>query len=239
MHDFLKQWPRKRSPLPEVYTRIFDQEYKDNRNGKSAVQAAAQYMESWMHRQIALTSKPEQIVLELGAGTLNHLTYEQATQYDVVEPFTFLYQGNNNVSRVRHFYEDVSHIKNEQYDRIFSVAVLEHIEDLPRALAQCAVLLKDTGVFQAGIPSEGGFLWGLSWRCTTGLAFKLRTGLNYQTVMQHEHLNTAPEIMKLISYFFGSCVVKGFPYNAHHASFYRYIEATSPLKDRAYAYLRS
>jgi hypothetical protein len=45
-----------------------------------------QSLEAWMHRRVAADSKPGQTVLELGAGTLNHLRFESPDEtYDVVD----------------------------------------------------------------------------------------------------------------------------------------------------------
>ena len=56
-----------------------------------------------------------------------------------------------------------------------------------------ALRLEADGVFQAGIPSEGGFLWGIAWRLSTGISYYLRTGLGYGVVMRHEHIDSAFE----------------------------------------------
>ena len=132
-------------------------------------------------------------ILELGAGSLNHFPYEaRAPVYDCVEPFRELYEASAFRRRIRNLYEDIKDIPAYAgYDRILSVAVLEHLEDLPSIVARCGLLLSDVGVFQAGIPTEGGFLWGALWRLTTGVSYRLRTGLDYSTVMRHEHVNTA------------------------------------------------
>jgi len=81
--------------------------------------------------------------------------------------------------------------RSEQYDRVLSVAVLEHLGEMPAIIAASARLIRQGGVFQAGIPAEGGLLWGLAWRLTTAIAYRARTGLAYAPVMRHEHLNTA------------------------------------------------
>jgi hypothetical protein len=117
------------------------------------------------------------------------------------------------------------------------VAVLEHLDDLPMIVARAALLLRDDGVFQAGIPSEGGFLWTLAWRTTTGVAYWLRNRLDYGVLMHHEHLNTAAEIEAVVGHFFGKVEVARFPLPLRQLSFYSYLEARQPNADRARAYL--
>ena len=45
-------------------------------------------MESWAHKIISKKKFEKNKILEVGAGTLNHLKYEKSfSEYDIVEPF--------------------------------------------------------------------------------------------------------------------------------------------------------
>lgn len=192
-----------------------------------------------MHRNVVVNGHANAI-LEVGAGTLNHVPYESNYKYyDVVEPFTKLYCENPEVRKVRAFYSDISEIeKTERYDRIVSIAVLEHILDLPLAIALSGIHLNDGGVFASGIPSEGGLLWGFSWRATVGLSARMRLGLDYGDLMRHEHVSTAPEIIAVISYFFRKWQISRFPLPLHHASLYTCIIASDPIRERCLDYTK-
>ena len=222
-------FPKIRPPLPPEITKIFAEHYKENREGRTAASSMAQRMESWLHRQVARdVSSPEaaaKATLELGAGTLNQLRYETLVRcYDIVEPFTELYANSPNLGRVRNIYQDISEVPgNSRYDRITSVATLEHICNLPEVIGRCGLLLAEDGVLRASVPSEGTWLWTLGWRLTTGLEFRLRHGLDYGLVMKHEHVNTAEEIEQVLEYFFGDvrCRVFGL---SKAVSLYRYYE---------------
>ncbi|WP_144039858.1 class I SAM-dependent methyltransferase [Novosphingobium sp. TH158] len=229
----LASYPRERAPLPEEYQRVYAEQYKINREGTTAVDGAAQKLEQWMHRKVASVSGDP--VLELGAGTLNHLRFEpNAATYDIVEPFVSLFEGKPELSRVRASYASVHDVPPaNRYARVISIAVLEHLTDLPRDLARSALLLDEGGVFQAGIPSEGGLLWWLGWRFSTGLAYFLRTGLDYGKVMRHEHVNSAQEILKVVSHLFADVRTARFPLPSGHLSFYTYLEAREPRLDLA------
>ncbi len=224
----LATYPRRRNPLPEEYRGRFVDDYRANREGRGGVGGIARRLEGWMHRRIAARSGDP--VLEIGAGTLNHLEFEpRQGRYDAVEPFTELYAEAANRRRLRNIYRDIADIpESERYARIVSIAALEHIPDLPEVLARSGLLLAGGGVFQAGIPSEGGFLWGAAWRCSTGLSYRLRTGLDYGVVMRHEHLSRADEIIALVRWFFADVKLARFPLPFHHLSFYAYIEACTP-----------
>ncbi len=186
-----------------------------------------------MHHRVA-SCDAGTTLLEIGAGTLNHRRFEERiSAYDIVEPFSALYAGSPEIARVDHIYASIHAVPVvNRYNRIVSVAVLEHVEDLPDLIAACASRLADGGVFQAGIPAEGGMIWGLAWRTTTGVAYRLRTGLPYAPVMRHEHVNNADEIVAIVRHFFANVRISWFPLRAKHFAFYGYLEARLPRLDR-------
>jgi hypothetical protein len=234
---YFSTYPRERPQLSPRHSEIYAEQYRINRDGETLADGAAQRLEEWMHRRIA--SRDGGPVLELGAGTLNHLRFERnLAAYDVVEPFRELYEGRSELAGVRNVFDTLVDVPaDRKYERIVSIAVLEHLPDLPGDLARSALLLDDRGVFQAGIPSEGGFLWWCGWRFSTGLSYYLRTGLDYGVVMRHEHLNNAREIETAVRHFFDNVTIKRFPTPFHHLSFYAYVEATGPRKDIARRHL--
>ena len=238
----LTAFPKVRPLLPEQYARIYQSEYKANRSGVGLMSWLSQKAESWMHRAVLNSGKRyagrSSRSLELGAGTLNHLRYETPDPLDVVEPAHFLLQESPLRSNVNAFYDDIGEIDpGMRYDRIYSIAGLEHIADLPALVARSALLLADGGIFQAAIPSEGKFLWWLGWRATTGLSYFLRNRLDYGVVMRHEHVNDCDEIVAVISEFFLSVTTKRYPTPLAHCSLYQYVEARRPNVVRAREYL--
>lgn len=228
----LRSYPRARPLLTQQHQRVYEDQYLLNRDGSKPIESLAQRLEQWMHRRVANNiSEP---ILELGAGTLNHLGYEpKGAVYDVVEPFHNLYRGRKEVPLIRDFFDSVQAIPaDRKYSRVISVAVLEHMEALPLDVAHSALHLTENGLFQAGIPSEGGILWWLGWRFTTGISYYMRTRLDYGVVMRHEHLNSAPEIAAVLNYLFADVKISRFPLPWHHASFYAYVEARGPIRER-------
>jgi hypothetical protein len=193
-----------------------------------------------MHKSVGGPAKGCR-VLELGAGNLNHMPYLLATDaYDIVEPFKALWECSPRLSEIRQIYSDIREIPGGTiYDCILSVAVLEHLEDLPLTLARTGLLLGKGGTFRAGFPSEGGFLWGLGWRLTTAVAYRVQRGLDYSAIMRHEHLNSADEILTLLKYFFDHVEVSRFPLPFHHLSFYVAIHAANPLVERCQKHYES
>jgi hypothetical protein len=195
-----------------------------------------------MHRKLAedVATGPPKSTLEIGAGTLNQLPYEPlSSPYDIVEPFRDLYQSSPHLDRVRNIYADILEIPSAaRYDRIISVAVLEHVCNLPEVVAKSAVLLTDGGQFRAGIPSEGTILWRLGWKSTTAVAFRRRYNLDYEVLMRYEHVNTAREIEDVLRYFFSE--VKGSVFGmARSFSFYQFYTCAKPRLDECRNYLGS
>lgn len=194
-----------------------------------------------MHRKLAedVKSGSPKSTLEIGAGTLNQLPYEPLSDpYDIIEPFRELYESSPSLARVRNIYADILEIPHSaKYDRIISVAVLEHICNLPEVVAQSGLLLADGGQFRAGIPSEGTILWRLGWKTTTALAFKRRYNLDYAVLMKHEHVNSAKEIENVVRYFFSEVKRSVFGL-ARSVSFYQFYACAKPRLDECRDYLR-
>lgn len=235
INELLKEYPKTRPKLDDHLLEIYQDEYKKNRNGLTAITSVAQKLESWMHKKVARSNysiNPQKCTtLEIGAGTLNQLPYEaEGIDYDIVEPMTSLFQDSNLLYRVGNIYNNISDIpRSKKYSRIISIAVLEHLENLPLVIKESIRLMRDDGVFACGIPSEGGFLWGLAWRLTTGLEFRIRTGKDYGGLMRYEHLNNAKEIELLLRHFFKDIKVVRFGISRHF-SLYTYIECRTPNK---------
>ena len=230
-YNLFSSFPKERPPLSPEYAAIYLGHYRNSREGNSKVLSLAKRAESWMHRKVAedVKSGLRKSTLEIGAGTLNQLPYEpQSNPYDIVEPFHELYQPSPSLARVRNIYDDIFDIpRAATYERITSVAVLEHICNLPEVIAQSGLLLVEGGQFRAGIPSEGTILWRLGWKTTTALAFKRRYNLDYEVLMKHEHVNSAKEIEEVLRYFFAE--VKGSAFGlARPLSLYQFYACAKP-----------
>lgn len=235
----LARFPKVRPPLTPEVQAIYLRQYKENRSGRTPAASAAQRLERWMHRQVAadVAGGAVKPTLELGAGMLNQLPYERFTApYDIVEPFEALYADAPERGRVRDIFADIAEAPAERrYGRITSVAALEHMCDLPLVLARAAQLLEPGGSLRVAYPAEGGFLWTLGWRLTTGLEFRLRHGLDYGIMMRHEHVNSAGEIEALSRAVFGEVRIRSFGLG-RQLSLYRFLEARGPRLEVAAAW---
>ena len=233
----LNSFPKTRPPLGSKIRKIYESHYKSNRNGETPFSNFTQYLERWMRVKIASSNKnnlnTKKNTLEIGAGTLNQLPYEVVGSdsiYDVIEPMDYLYKDSPYLGSITNIYNDIKEIPNtKSYDRIISIVTLEHIIDLPLVIKESIKRLKDGGIFSCGIPSEGGLLWGLSWRISTGLEFRIKYNADYGELMRHEHVNDAEEIEALLKYFFKDVKIRTFGLGTHF-SLYKYIECSHPNK---------
>ncbi len=230
-----ENYPKVREPLSDELAAIYTSQYLENRSGGSTATSMAQRMEQWMHRKVSndLKSLSDPATLEIGAGTLNHLDYEpNVSVYDVVEPFHELFRDAPQLGRVRKTFDDIAELPlDASYDRIVSIATFEHVCNLPEVVAHAGLFLAENGSMRIAIPSEGAFLWTMAWKCTTGLEFRLRTGLDYGELMSFEHVNTAAEIETVLRYFFGT-VERSLFGPARELSFYQFFECRNPVIGR-------
>jgi len=233
IEEILAQYPKKRISLSPELEKIYKKIYSENRKGVGLANKISSYLESWMHKKIENRVNNINISksLEIGAGTLNHLDYVNTLEhYDVIEPAKWLYKDTKSEKFVKNFYSDIFEISIKQkYDRILSIATLEHVLDLPKLIEQSKQLLNKGGLFQAAIPCEGEFAWYCGWKFGTGVAFWLKHGLNYEELMKFEHVNNLNEISKIIKYYFKNIKILRSPLpfliKKKHTSFYAYIEA--------------
>lgn len=236
-----EEFPKKRKELPEEFKKIYLSHYQKNRSGATLATFFSKRMERWMHKKAAadVQSNTQSITLEIGAGTLNHLSYEKCAAYDIVEPFKELYVNSPEISKVRKVYNDIEEINPEsKYDRIVSIAMFEHVLDLPKIVAKTSLLLNEKGTLRVAIPNEGSFLWKLGWKLTTGIEYKLKYGLDYGILMQYEHINSANEIESVLNYFYKSVKCKYFGLSKSF-SFYRFYECSEADLEKAENYTQA
>lgn len=235
MKRILDKYPKKRSTLPPAYQKIFIEHHQNNRSESSI----SHKIEKWMHKIVAadLKQSGNKSTLEIGAGTLNQLEYENTSPYDIVEPFAELYQNSIFLDKINNLYHDIEDVSiDNNYDRITSIATFEHLTELPKIVAKTCFLLKSDGCVRVAIPNEGTFLWKLGWKLTTGILFRIKYGLKYSTMMYHEHINTAKEIEEILRYFYSD--IKDASFGIHKKiALYRFFECKKPKMDRAKEYL--
>ena len=236
----LSSYPKTRPVLSDAYQKIYNEHYHKNREGTTTASFLSKMMESWLHKKVARDVKnvENKSTLEIGAGTLNQFEYENTKPYDIIEPFTELYKNSKYLPQVNKIYKDIAEIeKSQQYDRITSIATFEHITDLPKVVAKTGLLLKTGGTLRVSIPNEGTILWKLGWKLTSGIEFRLKYKLKYETLLKYEHVNNANEIEDVLKYFYANVKCSCFGLSRRFA-FYRFYECSEPRIDVAEDYLK-
>jgi len=244
IHNILSSFPKPVTPLLPEYQKILETHYAENRNFTTPMSKLARFVESWMHVKVAADTKvlkPNSFrTLEIGAGTLNHIPFEPPSlDYDIVEPRLYLIESSPNKSRVQNVFTDIFDVPAaNKYDRIISIATLEHLSRLPDIVAKAAELLKDGGDFRSAIPSEGGLLWKISWMISTGVEFRIRHRLDYSVIMKHLHVNDVHEIAQVSRYFYKDVSRSGLGIGTQF-SLYQFFTCKSPDLQRCRQWLEN
>ncbi len=227
----IKSFPKKRIKLSNEYQLAHNDNYSKNRNNINIDHKLSGFAESWIHKIIAKNNFNKKIILEIGAGNLNHYIYEKNHEtYDVVEPWSELLNNSPNIKFINNKYNLMQDIKKKNYyERIISINTFEHLENLVEDIKVIKSLLSKSGVLQVGIPCEGELAFKIGWLFTTGLFFRLRYGLDYGKIMKFEHVNTFEEIYELLKYNFKNVrlVRSRFILPIKNFSFYAYIECSN------------
>lgn len=147
--------------------------------------------------------------LEIGAGLGEHLKYENIDQ----QLYVAMELRDDLAQEIRSRYPNVNTIigdcqekidaKDEFFDRIIAIHVLEHLPNLPAALKEIRRVLKSNhGKFIVVIPCEGGFIYNFARDISARRIFERRYHQNYDWFIQIEHINSASEIIEEIKRLF-------------------------------------
>ena len=91
--------------------------------------------------------------------------------------------------------------------------MLEHLPDLPRALAEIVRVLKPGGQFCAVIPCEGGLAYEVARRVSARRLFERRYGMSYDWFIRSEHVNRCVEILDQLDRHFVPRTTRYFPFH--------------------------
>jgi SAM-dependent methyltransferase len=138
--------------------------------------------------------------LELGAGLGAHLEFEPAErqEYHCIElretmaaelkhrfPWVITTTGDCQ-TRLPH--------GDNFFDRIVAIHVLEHLPNLPGALAEAHRVLKPNGILAVVLPCDPGIAYEIARKLSAERIFKARYKLPYRWFARREHVNSPAEI---------------------------------------------
>ena len=160
--------------------------------------------------------------LEIGAGLGEHLEHERLTPeqergYYAVEVLELM------AERLRERHPGVHAIVGDCqqrldfpdgfFDRYIAVHVLEHLPNLPAAVAEAWRLLdKSAGQLLVVIPCEGGAAYSLARRISAQRVFEKAYGIPYEPFIRREHLNVPAEILAVLRTHFAIELRRFFPF---------------------------
>lgn len=148
-----------------------------------------------------LPEKDRWRTLELGAGIGAHLAFEQIDrqEYHCIElretmaaeirrrfPAAITTTGDCQKPLP---YED------GYFDRIVVIHVLEHLPDLPLAMAEAQRVLKPNGIISIVLPCDPGAAYELARKISAERLFKARYHMPYRWLIRREHINSPAEIL--------------------------------------------
>ena len=143
--------------------------------------------------------------LEIGAGLGEHLLYERLTPEQKAQ-YVALELRQNMADRIKERFPEVQicvgdcqgqlNFREGYFDRILAVHVLEHLPNLPAAVAEMyRICNKESGVFSVVIPCEGSPAYTLARRISAQWIFEKRYKQSYRWLIEREHLNKPREIL--------------------------------------------
>ncbi|HEX4824042.1 MAG TPA: class I SAM-dependent methyltransferase [Candidatus Polarisedimenticolaceae bacterium] len=196
-------WPKVLPPLDPATRRIHDEFMHD---WLEALPRRYGFADRFNHRYPASRSGGFTTTLEIGAGTGEHLRWENLSEAQK-EGYVALDLRENVAARFRERHPGVRVVVGDcqtrlafddaSFDRILAIHVFEHLPDLPRAIDEAHRLLaKPAGRLHVVIPCEGGLAYTLARRISAQRQFERRYRLPYRQFIEREHLSRPGEVVR-------------------------------------------
>ena len=171
----------------------------------------------WVEKQYS-SNQHFSKVLEVGAGTGEHLDYVKHTydEYIITDIFDDLLERakkrHADKEKVQFEVQNATELpySDNTFDRLISIYNLEHIPNPHQALREWRRVTKPGGNISIAIPTEGGIAWNLGRHLTTRRYFR-KKGLNLDYIIAREHINTCYRIRAFLNYYFKNKKEKWFP----------------------------
>lgn len=216
------KWPKTFSELTPEQKQIND-DFVKFWHEKLSTHKRYSLIEKFNHNY-SVKNSPENFVttLEIGAGLGEHFAYEKLTPIQK-QNYVALELRENMACKIKDRYPDIiTHVGDCQsrlnfadgfFDRILAIHVLEHLPNLPAAVAEMHRLCnKEKGIFSVVIPCEGGALYTLGRKLSAQRLFKKRYQQSYQWFIEREHVSKPSEIQEELEKFFKITHRQFFPF---------------------------
>ncbi len=178
-----------------------------------------QAVEGFNHGYPLRTATPQHYcrTLEIGAGLGEHLAHEDLRQqdYHAVELRPAMAQALHRRFPGAHAvvadcqlglpYADAS------FDRVIAIHVLEHLPDLPRAVAELRRVLRPGGSLALVYPCDPGPTYWLARKISAERLFRRHFRRPYGWLIRREHVNNPAEIEAVLGQHFQLSERRFFP----------------------------
>jgi SAM-dependent methyltransferase len=202
-------WPKTFPPLSEEQERIRDDFMK---HWHEVLPRKFGLIDRFNHSYGVRHAPAFERTLEIGAGIGEHLEYESLTPEQ--ERNYYALELRENMSReIQRRFPHIRTITGDCqqrlpfadgfFDRILAIHVLEHLPNLPAAIAEVyRVCNKERGIFSIVIPCEGSLAYTLARRVSAQRIFEKRYKQPYKWFIEREHLNVPQEIFATLAPYF-------------------------------------
>lgn len=198
------KWPKRLPPLTDEQQRISD----DFMQHWHTVLPSKYGLVNRFNHLYPVRRANESFVrtLEIGAGDGEHLAYEklnaeQEKNYHAIDI------RHNMIDTMRSRFPHVNAIVADcqqrlpyadgYFDRMLAIHVLEHLPNLPAAIAELRrVCNAERGSLAVVIPCEGGLAYSLARRISAQRVFEARYRQPYRWFIEREHVNKPDEIVE-------------------------------------------
>lgn len=165
-------------------------------------------------KKIRKNSSEQGPILEIGAGTgalLEFVPPENFVAVDMsMESLNALKSRWPNVTCVCASASALP-FSSESFGQVVSLHTLEHLYFLAESMQEMRRVMRPTATLYYGIPTEGGLAFLMGRRFVTGPHLRKKYDLDVNYVMDREHINDAPRVLKFLHMHFEGLTKKFWP----------------------------
>ena len=221
-------WPKKipkiskkKEFLANEFIKLWHENLKSNSSYNIIEKFNHNYSEKFISKNFKkfFNNKKKIKTLELGAGIGTHADYIDFNYQDyyVTEiRQNMIKEIKKKGKKIKIFKCDIQKkmgFKNNFFDRVNVIHVLEHLPNLPGCIQEVNKILKNKGLFQVVIPCDPGTLYSIARKFSAERLWRKNFKSNYKWFINREHINSPEEIIFCLEKFFYIIDVKYFPFN--------------------------
>jgi ubiquinone/menaquinone biosynthesis C-methylase UbiE len=180
-------------------------------NYSSGVQAAIRRASHQLVEEGLLKNQYCPEILEVGAGTGEHLTYvrhpfDHYTVTDLDEKALIVAKNKVSEKILPKCIFDIQNAcqldyPDNSFDRLIATHVLEHLPEPHLVLKEWKRVVKPEGIISILIPTDPGVAWRLGRTLGPRRQAKKR-GIAYDYIMAREHVNSCTNLVALLRHYF-------------------------------------